>query len=528
MSTTSDTSQRVYYAGRLQMLAVTILGSVSAMYTAWWPALANGFGYFIIFSCISAASFFIYCCCMSELTSTFPFPGGTYALARLTVGFYPGFLVGCAEIFYYMLLISIYNNVISETIIVVWPVTADHRAEIVTLIFVVELGICLSKRIFWSFITLVAFGALAINVTYLFGAIKYFDFEMWGYSHPGFDYTRKKTLFYGTDLEVVRILPISTYMFFGMEIVSLMCDEVRNPRRQIPFGQTIGAFFMCCLNVVIPVVTISMFPGTDFLATLSVPLVIGLSVVYKLSLFHALSLQMVGLCGGATYGVYALSKLLAAMAEAKLLPPVLAMKNIGNPWCRLNQEVRPQGVVSRPEPVDETSQENESFFALCFGDCTVPCRGNVANGGVPILSTLLASILAALAYVVYYERSGERMAFTVAGTVCICCTFVYAVQLIGFITMRLKLSQFHRDFRSPFGVVGAIFSLFWFLLAFTLELFVRPEGKYTAAVMSVWFVVCTAYYFFIGRHSQVFSEAERTVILPAHAEIKNANGTYLF
>jgi amino acid transporter len=673
----SNHPNKRYYAGSLQTLAVTMLGTLPSVYSGWVSGLSWGYGYVLIFSIVSSVTFFIYICCMSELTSTLPFPGGTYALARLTVGFYPGFLVGCAEIFYYLLAVAIYNFALISVINVVWPVTMPYQGEIIALLFLVQLCICMSKRIFWTLITIIAIGALIVNLSFLFGSIKYFDFQTWGYSYPNFDYTAKKVLYTPSPttektIEIIGTIPFTMEMFMGMEIVNLMCDEVPNPRRQIPFGQTVGAFIMCCLNIVIPLMAVSMYPGAQILGILSNPLVVGLSVIFKLDVYHAISLQMIAWFGWATYGTYGLSKLLAAMAQSRLLPPILAathwervvnhylrryfgccccrfcpcaysegegagaaaampssatgltarvaavthssdgssgtargtgggtraatstnsgdggpyrrmlpipitisavsLTSCSNCFCRTT----PADATTVTGPTDAAAAANDGINAgggatyvaeggvdaagggagvagthntdvteggpnavagsdvlkttvmigkrCAHGLCPGVFTGIGDDNGVPFLSTLLGSILSSIAFVVYFECYNLRMAFTSTSVLAICALSTYFVQLLGFMTLRLKLSQFPREYWSPFGIPGCLVSAVWFLFGFVVVLFLRPEGKYTASVMAVWFVLVTTYYFMVGRHQQVFSEAEKAVILPAHAEVKNANG----
>jgi amino acid transporter len=551
--------QSPFYVGSFQLFAVTLLGSIPGVYSVWSSALPWGLGYILIFSVISSITFFMYCSCMSELTSTFPFPGGTYALARVTVGFYPGFMVGCAEILYYILVVAIYNFAIVAVINLTWPQTLPYQGELVALFYLTQLCLCLSRRVFWVVITLVGLGALAINLTYLFGAIKYFDFQKWAYSHPNFDYTHKKTLYVGDYLEAVETLPFSMQMFMGLEIVNLMCDEVREPRKQIPIGQLSGAFIICCLNVVIPLVTASMYPGTDILVyVIGNPLVIGLMAIFKLTVFHAIGLQMIGWFGWATYATYGLSKLIAAMAASGLLPSVLATRSCRFLCCwssevyaevptSTNVKVAPgnsSATSGTSAPSTNTADAGDrtirpapvTYFSRCLyrnlskvraaelgeGVCSITGCGT----GVLLYATLFGSALSSIAYVVYVKCYNNRMAYTATSVFCVCALLTYTVQLIGFITLRFKLSQFPRAFNSPFGITGAVLSLLWFLLGLVVVLFIRPEAKYTASSMAVWFVVCSGYYYFVGRHNQMFSETEKAVLLPAHAEVRNANGKF--
>lgn len=77
------------------MLGITIV--ISDQYFSWNAGLAACFwSYFIAFLLVSGAFVTLYCC-VAEITGALPFSGGAYGLSRCTLGFFPGFLIGCSE-----------------------------------------------------------------------------------------------------------------------------------------------------------------------------------------------------------------------------------------------------------------------------------------------------------------------------------------------------------------------------------------------------------------------------------------------
>ncbi|DAZ94009.1 TPA: LOW QUALITY PROTEIN: hypothetical protein N0F65_001620 [Lagenidium giganteum] len=51
----------------------------------------------LISTVLMGAAYLCFCCCVSEITGVLPFAGGSYGLARCTLGFFPAFLIGCCE-----------------------------------------------------------------------------------------------------------------------------------------------------------------------------------------------------------------------------------------------------------------------------------------------------------------------------------------------------------------------------------------------------------------------------------------------
>jgi amino acid transporter len=94
--------------------------------------------------------------------------------------------------------------------------------------------------------------------------------------------------------------------------------------------------------------------------------------------------------------------------------------------------------------------------------------------------------------------------------------FTYGIQLIGFLSLKLKLNRFPREFSSPFGIPGALYALIVFVIGFIM-----------CIVSNFYSIIVAVIYFLWARHRQMFSAAEKLVMLPVHAEIKNANGKRL-
>ena len=106
---------------KYHLLALGILAVISGPFYSWNVGLKSGFGSFAIMTGLMGWAYNCFCFCASELSSALPFAGGSYGLARCTLGYYLGFMTGSCEIMYYILLTGFINNGISDFVISAKP-----------------------------------------------------------------------------------------------------------------------------------------------------------------------------------------------------------------------------------------------------------------------------------------------------------------------------------------------------------------------------------------------------------------------
>jgi ethanolamine permease len=490
---TSSSSGKRFYANQYQLLAFSLLGSLCNIDAGWNIMVGSGLGVQMICSIVFGLAFLLYYFSVSELSSTFPFAGGSFALARCTLGFFPGYLVGCLEVFYYVLCLALFNAAVANYITLAFPEVSAYLIVFVLLVFVVQCGLCSSRRLFWASVTVIGATAFVLNVIYVFGAIRYAHIYRWGYSthasnddrlvFNGIDDNFSNTtltlasgggsLFVGSGAKFFRSIPPSLGAYVGPEFVNFACDDVRQPRKQVPIAQIGCALVMLVFNVVMPILASSMAPGAMRVANQLNPLVPSLAQVFGLSRAHALSLELPGLFGMCLCTCYALSKLIVSMAESRLFPP---------------------------------------YFA-----------GRREKTGVPLRATVLGLVVALICLVVPAMINVEWL-LNYSNIIAILILLVDGTQLIGFIILRIKLSRFPRQFVSPFGICGALVALSAFALSVLSSIGFRADSPTSDTVILVYLAIVAAIYYFVGQHVQKFSAVEKAVMLPVHTEIKAVNG----
>jgi ethanolamine permease len=461
-----------YYASKYQLLALCLMSSLGSIYSTWNRGLKHGLGYELVANAVLGPAFVIYNCCASELSSTFPFPGGSYGLARCTLGFFPGYLVGCCEIFYYILNYAFSNGSVIYTINVRYPDTYNYAVPMLLLLMIVETAICISsRRILWTAIALFASYTVIVNFSFIFGSIPRADFDRYAYStEPAAAASAEdKTLFKGNASELFMVLPLIFWSYIGPEFVNLTCDDVEQPRKEIPFAQVTGMVIVLLHNTAIFVVASSMYPGVDNISSLLFPLNPGFHKLFRISDAGAEFLTLVPDIGFSLCACFAYSKLIVSMSDSKLFPSILSRR--------------------------------------------------LQRSNMPIYAALVGQLLSILFTVVVYLFTSLIDFWPV---LVVAFAFItYCIQLLGYISMQIKLTSFEREFRSPFGVYGAIYA---FVVFFTGFVACCVAYWYTIPVVLVYLGIVSAYYQLWARDRQTFSAEEKMVMLPAHVEIRDANG----
>lgn len=77
-------------------------------FIGWNAGSSAGFGSFLLTLGLLAFSYLSLVCCMAEMTSALPFSGGCFGVSRVTLGYYPGCLLGFLEIIQYLIYSSIF------------------------------------------------------------------------------------------------------------------------------------------------------------------------------------------------------------------------------------------------------------------------------------------------------------------------------------------------------------------------------------------------------------------------------------
>ena len=186
------------------------------------------------------------------------FVGGGYGLARVTLGFYAGFMVGCFEIMEYILYTA--DSCLSLGSLVAQVTEMDPKySPLVWLAFYISAVwiYCVGGKIFWRVSNVLAFLSITILLIYAFGSSKFVNFrfaEFVSYSvnadktdvgggnatHVGarkIMYNNLSILdttdlthswFQGGFIEFMRVLPLAGWFYVGIESLNFASNDISN------------------------------------------------------------------------------------------------------------------------------------------------------------------------------------------------------------------------------------------------------------------------------------------------------------
>lgn len=452
---------QAYRPGRWDIWILGISIGLGGQYFSWNDGLRGGLYSFLLIYFLVGFAYIALCCCTSEITGALPFAGGAYGLSRCTLGFYPGFIIGCAEAIEYIVYVSSSVLALTNMMVEIAPELAGFEPLLWLFFYASSLYFHIrGDYIFWRWNMFVGVLSLFFVLLYCFGSFPHTDFAMNADNDPDFRFVRGAEGF-------MRSLPLSCWFFVGVEALNLASDDVLEPTKAIPFAQVSCIVALFFTGIVVLFVTVSLPPpGLKQISKLLAPFDNGFQLLFDISVKTA-TLFSIPAMYATTFGfMWGYGKLIAAMATSKLLPPVLA----------------------RPHP----------------------------KYGTPYLAVLSGSILSycVCLLVFYVPAISDKYLFNI----CIAMAFLgYASQCIGYIALKrnypnIKSSSFH----SPFGIFGAAYSLVVWLLGLISVAFFQESAGLEFFVFLGILAVLTVFYFAYAKSRQTLSAQEHKVFLLAH------------
>ncbi|GAB9473017.1 hypothetical protein Gpo141_00010180 [Globisporangium polare] len=450
-----------YRPGRWDIWILGLSIGLGGQYFSWNDGLRGGLYSFLLIYFLVGFAYIALCCCTSEITGALPFAGGAYGLSRCTLGFYPGFIIGCAETIEYIVYVSSSVLALTNMMIEISPQLAGFEPLLWLFFYASSLYFHVrGDYVFWRWNMFVGVLSLFFVLLYCFGSFPHTDFVVNADNDPDFRFVHGVKGF-------LRSLPLSCWFFVGVEALNLASDDVLEPTKSIPFAQVSCILALFFTGIVVLFVTVSLPPpGLKQISKLLAPFDNGFQLLFNVSVKTATLLSIPAMYA-TTFGfMWGYGKLIAAMATSKLLPPVLA----------------------QPHP----------------------------KYGTPYLAVLSGSILGyCVCLLVFYVPSiSDKYLFNI----CIAMAFLgYSSQCIGYIALKrnypnIKSSSFH----SPFGVYGAAYSLIiWLLGLISVACFQESSGLEFFVFLGI-LAALTVFYFVYAKSRQTLSAQEHKVFLLAH------------
>ena len=408
------------------------------------------------------------CLCNAELTSSLPFAGGAYGLARVTLGLFPGFLIGCCEAMEYMIYVASSTIFLSEILTTVSNAPNFIIPIYSLVIYVVACGILIiGGSIFWQISSIVGVLSLLILLVFCFGSIPFTYFTQNAPS-PGttgsLDF--EPSYFIGGVCGFLKVLPLAAWFFVGVESLNLTASVVLTPKTTIPRGSIacVVTLFVCSILVLFVTSSLRMSNISQVpIAYSETPFSLGFSLMFNISEDVAIIFSIPATFATAYGFIFAYSRVLIAMARSLLLP---------------------------------------SFLLRTYG-----------KYHTPYVAILIGSILGyGLCIIVFFFPDVDGYLFTV----CILSAFLaYISQFIGYVIFKMKYDQHERKFTSPVGIFGALYGGLIFSVGAIAVCFFQDDTYINMKCMTVLCAVYTLIYFCYSKKRQSFSSDEK-IFFPVH------------
>jgi len=276
--TISEKPAKSVYMREFDVWALGITVVIGGQYFSWNAGLTAGFGSYLIGTFLIGSAYFSLCLCASELTSALPFAGGAYGLARCTLGFCSGFLVGCCETAEYICYVATSTISLTQIITSVFTSVIGYEPLVWLGFYVSALLIHIfGGKYFWRLNVIAAAISILLVIVFLLGSLPYVNFRRYSVTESG-------EYFVGGMSEFLRVLPIAAWFFVGVEALNMSCDDVNAPRRAVPKGQISCIVTLNITAILVMFVCASLPGGIDNAATALAPLNTGHSLFYFLPL----------------------------------------------------------------------------------------------------------------------------------------------------------------------------------------------------------------------------------------------------
>lgn len=141
--------------------------------------------------------------------------------------------------------------------------------------------------------------------------------------------------------------------------------------------------------------------------------------------------------------------------------------------------------------------------------------------GTPYVAVIAGSLLSySLCLLVYLVPSVNQYLFNI----CIVSSFMsYSGQCVGYVLLRLSYRNIKSSqFRSPFGIAGALYSLSMRVTSIVSIAAFQGNGGVEIIVFLLLLALLSIFYYSYSRRRQTFSAQENRILLMAHVTKFNA------
>eukprot|EP00981_Chlorochromonas_danica_P005655 scaffold1170_cov158-Ochromonas_danica.AAC.8 len=450
-----------------------------AIYVYALGIVNQGLWLYFVAIVVSAIAYLCLTNCYSEMISIIPFSGGCYGYVRCSLGPLFGYIVGCIETAKYILYTTASIYLFGHIFLYVYQFDEDWLPVIWLAFYFLAIFIqAFGGQIIWWSWGLLALAILTVQLIFVFGAIKEGRLENLRYSSNEFDNSGR---------DFMNILPLAGYFFTGIDCVRTCANDQSN--KTVPRAMVIVMYFTIALALSTVVAARSYVSNPADLGNDPYPYSFGIDIVLK-HINHRKStfFSLAGVIGSSLGFSYGGARQMRAMASSGLLPPFL----VGSQHYNIYEVVT--GRSAEPDGVKETK---------------------------PVVALIVCSVLSYTLLVAgYYEIENFQIRMLrMAGIAT--CVEIWGM-LSGYVIFSTRFSHLERGFRSPFGILGAIIGMLFFVLIFISYFGYGGEDRVAIGCSLILYIFLSLlYYIFVAKKRQFFSKEEQEKFMKAY--VVNAN-----
>jgi ethanolamine permease len=460
------------YAGIWSLWALGVGAVISGHFSGWNYGLATGgWGGLLVASAIMAIMYLCLVFCIAEMSAALPHTGASYSFARTAMGPWSGFVSGLCENVEYVMtpavicfFISTYLSSILGSELPLWAWWIGTYGVFLVLNI---LGVALSFRV----TLVVTLTSLAILLFFSISALPHLDFGRWALNiaPDGSELPEGGGSWFPMGVHgVLATLPYAVWLFLAIEELPLASEECIDPQRDMPKGIVLALATLIATAVLVVILNPAVIGvGSYKLGTSGEPLLDGFRAIF-------------GGAGATALGLIALSGLIASFHAI---------------------------LFAQGRQIFSLSRAGYFPSALSVTQKTFK---------TPHIAMLVGSALGLGIMMILWTVLGGKEASPLIGSVLLNMAVFgamlsYIFRAVSFIILRRHHAGISRPYRSPFGIPGAIVTIFISVVTLAYQV---QDANFTkgAAWVLVWFGIAAIYFAIVGRHRLILSPEEEFAV----------------
>jgi ethanolamine permease len=456
------------YAGVWSLWALGVGAVISGDFFGWnFGLAAGGFGGLLIATLIITVMYAGLCFSIAEMTAALPHTGGAYSFARSAMGPWGAYITGLAENMEYILTPAVivvgiggYLGAIFGT-----PESAEPLWWLAAYAVFVGLNVAGVEATF-RFTVLITALALGVLVVFWITAIPHFDMK-WALNiepEPG----QSRWLPRGA-AGILSALPFAIWFFLAIEQLPLAGEEAHTPARDLPRGLLYGFLTLVVAAFLTLFLNAGIAPGSEALGSSAEPLFEGFKTIFGAGLGAKLLalVAVTGLIASFHSIIFAYGRQIFSLSRAGYFPR----------W------------LSRTDPRRQT----------------------------PHVALFVGALLGyAVAYGIHALGPEHPVGAVLLNMAVFGAVIAYALQMLSYILLRIRLPHIDRPYRSPLGVPGAVVALLIALVTLVALFVTDPIYQKVVVGAAVWYGLGLLWFAFYARHRLVLAP-EESFALSAHS-----------